>query len=263
MTHERRLSFGGVAELYDEARPSYPAAMVNEIIEETRWGSPRRALEVGAGTGKATLLFAQRGVTVHAIEPSAEMAALARRSCGQLQGVTIERTEFERWEPGSATFPLVYAAQAWHWISAQAGYPKARSALPAGGLLAAFWNRPDWEACELREQIDAAYRATTPELAVDGPMHPAPASGSEPWNRWEREIDLAAGFGRAEVRGYRWIREYSSAEYVRLLQTHSDHIMLERRRREALLAEIGAVIEAHGGVLELTYVTHLCLARAC
>ena len=36
-------------------------------------------LEVGAGTGKATVLFAERGIPVVAIEPNAKMAAVARR----------------------------------------------------------------------------------------------------------------------------------------------------------------------------------------
>src|SRR5438105_8011948 len=75
MEHERRLAFGAVAELYDRARPSYPEALVEDVVALAPLGSPPRALEVGAGTGKATVLFAARGVAVHALAPSAEMAA--------------------------------------------------------------------------------------------------------------------------------------------------------------------------------------------
>jgi hypothetical protein len=47
-----------------------------------------------------------------------------------------------------------------------------------------------------------------------------------------------------------------------LLRTHSDHILLESDRREALLEEVAALIDRHGGVLGIEYVTSLCLARA-
>jgi SAM-dependent methyltransferase len=90
---ERRLSFGEVAELYDRARPSYPEALVEDLIELAGAGT---ALEVGAGTGKATVLFGQRGVSVLALEPSAEMAAVARRRCARFPEVSIQQVEFER-----------------------------------------------------------------------------------------------------------------------------------------------------------------------
>ena len=71
MDRTPRLVFGQVAERYERVRPSYPQALVDEVVE-LAVGGP--ALEVGAGTGKATVMFARRGLTVHAVEPSAEMA---------------------------------------------------------------------------------------------------------------------------------------------------------------------------------------------
>ena len=71
----RRLVFGEVAGLYDRARPSYPASLIDDLVS---WAQPGgRALEIGAGTGKATRLLAARGVSVLGIEPSAEMAVYA------------------------------------------------------------------------------------------------------------------------------------------------------------------------------------------
>jgi hypothetical protein len=48
----RRTSFDRKAKLYDAVRPSYPAALVDDVIARC---SPRRMLEIGAGTGKATV----------------------------------------------------------------------------------------------------------------------------------------------------------------------------------------------------------------
>jgi SAM-dependent methyltransferase len=266
MARERRLSFGEVANLYDRARPTYPDALVDDVIALAPLDGSGGALEVGAGTGKATVLFAARGVAIHALEPIAEMAAVARRNCAGYPSVTIEVSEFEPWRPGRAgpqsEFGLVYSAQAWHWISPETRYQKARAVLARGGLLAVFWNRPAWDACALRDDIDAAYARTAPELIDDAPMRPTSSDRPLQWARWPAEIDAANGLEQPEVRTYTWQRRYSSGEYTELLRTHSDHIALERAKQEALYLAVGDVIDAHAGVLELTYRTRLCLARA-
>jgi SAM-dependent methyltransferase len=264
VARERRLAFGEVADLYDRARPTYPDALVDDVIAVAPLDGPARALEVGAGTGKATVLFAARGAAIHALEPIAEMAAVARRNCVPYPDVTIEVSEFEAWRPPTEAeeFGLVYSAQAWHWISPETRYAKARAALARGGLLAVFWNRPAWDACALRDEIDAAYARTAPELLDDAPMRPRSSERPRQWARWPAEIGAAEGLEQAEVRTYTWQRRFSSHEYTELLRTHSDHIVLERARQEALYLAISDVIDAHGGFLELTYRARLCLARA-
>lgn len=251
-----------MAELYDRARPSYPEALVEDVLQIAPTPSPQRALEVGAGTGKATVLFARRGLSVLALEPSPAMAAVAERNCAAYPNVAIERTEFELWRPRGGTFGLVFCAQAWHWVSPELRYLRARAALRKGGALAAFWNRPDWAACAFRTELDEAYRRFAPELTANGPMHPAFAVSADLWSEWEQEIASAPGLARAEVRCYPWARRYRTEEYVRLLHTHSDHIVLDRHQRELLLAEVAAVLDRNGGGLHVSYVTRLCLARA-
>src|SRR5437763_1279826 len=144
---QRRLAFGAVAELYDTLRPSYPAALVDDVVTLS---AAAPALEVGAGTGKATRLFADRGVAIHALEPSAAMAAVARERCSAYPHVTIEEVDFERFSPSGGRFGLLFSAQAWHWVAPELRYLKAREALAHGGVLALFWNRPRWNQSPLR-----------------------------------------------------------------------------------------------------------------
>jgi SAM-dependent methyltransferase len=260
MATERRLSFGGVADLYDRSRPSYPDALIDEVLV---YAGARRALEVGAGTGRATVLFARRGVAVHAIEPSAEMAAVARAKCAAYEQVTIEQCDFERYDPGQERFPLVYSAQAWHWPRREIKYVKAHEVLVAGGALAAFWNRLRWDATPLRDALREVYLRVTPEFVEDpGPMHPYTET-VELWGDWHAEIGAIAEFTEPEIRTYEHEVSYTTAAYLALLQTHSDHIMLAPDRQAALLAEIGAAIYRHGGSFAVRYETRLCLARAC
>ncbi len=70
----RALSFGSVATAYERYRPGYPVELVDEVLNYA--GRPvRTALEIGAGTGKATRVFAERGLAVTATEPTRRCSA--------------------------------------------------------------------------------------------------------------------------------------------------------------------------------------------
>ncbi|WP_236048129.1 class I SAM-dependent methyltransferase [Paractinoplanes ovalisporus] len=70
------------------------------------------ALEIGAGTGKATRLFAGRGIAVTATEPDEGMLAELRRHVPK--DVRTVRAAFEELPVGE-TYGLVYAAASLHW----------------------------------------------------------------------------------------------------------------------------------------------------
>jgi SAM-dependent methyltransferase len=234
LTREQRLVFGEVAEDYARERPSYPDALLDDVA-----ALGRRALEVGAGTGKATAGLLARGVEVTALEPSAEMAAVGRRLNPGATWVVSGLEDFD----GDDRFDLVYAAQSWHWVDPERGFARAHALLRPGGWLALFWNRG-----QDRVDVDAVYARLGPELREGG----------------GRGIDHAARirasglFGEIEERAYRWSEERSAESYVRLLGTHSNHRLLPDDRRDALHA---AIRDAIGGRVRIDYVTRLYLGR--
>jgi ubiquinone/menaquinone biosynthesis C-methylase UbiE len=63
MAHDPSLksSFNDVARLYDQTRPGYPEALIEDAIRLSGIPSGGRILEIGCGPGKATLPFARRG----------------------------------------------------------------------------------------------------------------------------------------------------------------------------------------------------------
>ena len=130
------------------------------------------ALEVGAGTGKATMSFARRGVDIVALEPSTGMAAVARGNCGQFPNVRGEVTSFEGWPLEAGAFHLVFAAQSWHWVDREVRSAKAADALVAGGTLALFWHRTDWHGEPVRDDLEELYRRLVPELNARAPGFP-------------------------------------------------------------------------------------------
>lgn len=255
----RRLAFGRVAELYHRVRPPYPDAVIEELVSFSGLEPGGRVLDVGAGTGKATVALAERGLEVLALEPDPAMAELARRNTAAYPRVTVTPGDFESFHP-PAPFDALVCAQAWHWIDPVRRYQLAAAALLPGGALAAMWNLPDWEPNPLRRPLCEVYARFAAELSPGFPMHPA----SEPLDiagDWHGEIAAADAFAAPTVERHRFSLSYATADYLALLETHQDHILLPDAVRGELLAAVADVLDRAGGSIRLDLVTQLCLAR--
>lgn len=255
---ERRLLFGTVAERYDAARPSYPAELIDDVVAFVPTPAPD-VLEVGAGTGKATLMLAARETDVVAIEPGDGMVKVLRRNCAGLDNVTIDQTSFEEFEPAGRTFDVVAAAQSWHWVSGDR-YDRAASLLRPDGAIALFWNLATLRDSPLRRAITAAYR----DHASGSSLHVPPTvydSYDAEHRTWAAEIDASGRFGSVVRRTYWWSATYDGREYADMTGTHSDHLLLTDTERQRLADAVTAAIDAHGGGITLDYGTELLLAR--
>jgi trans-aconitate methyltransferase len=130
----RALSFGKVPEAYERFRPGYPAELFDTVMAYA--GQPvRTALEIGAGTGKATRLFAQPGITVTATEPDEAMLIELRKHVPA--SVRTVRAAFEDLRPGER-YGLVYAAAALHWTNPEGRWPRMAALLAPNGVFASF-----------------------------------------------------------------------------------------------------------------------------
>ena len=261
MVREQRLVFGEDAALYDRARAGYPQALVDDVMAYAGVADRAgRALEVGAGTGKATVSFAPRLGEVVALEPSPEMAAVARSNCERFSGVRIIQTNFEAWAAEPGAFDLVYSAQAWHWVDPAVRYERAAEALKPGGTLALFWHRTAWGGEALRDEFDDVYQRLVPELRKANPGFP----GLDPPDRdgaLLQEIEATGRFGDATERVYPRPATFTADSFVDLLLTQSNHRLLAEARRAELFAAMRGVIASHGGFVTVPFDTLLVLAR--
>jgi trans-aconitate methyltransferase len=247
----RRVSFDARAELYDAVRPSYPDALADDVLSR----AGRRVLEIGPGTGKATVVFARRGASIVAVEPGASLAAVLRRNVAGLD-VTVENTTFEAW-PIARPFDVVMAAQAIHWVDPRVRYVKAAAALVPGGTLAVIRNETLPLADGLQGELDAAY--------ARWPIRTREPSIGDVVEATRRElvgeIDASGRFGAVDLRVYPWTTTYTAARYLELLDTYSDHAILAPEHRASLHQAIADAIERRGGAVELRYVSMAFLAR--
>lgn len=246
-TREERFVFGEVAEEYDAIRPSYPDSLFDTVMQFGALAPGDRALEIGAGTGKATMPFRARGLDVLCLEPSAEMAAILRG-----KGAAVETTLFEDWPASAEKFRLVYAAQAWHWVRDEHRYERAAAALQPGGAIALFWNKPRELDSALGAAVAAAYDAFAPETRGGSPSH---------WDLDATLAELPPHFVDVEKRVLPWSTTYTTREYIELSLTWSTTRMLSEARRTRLLGAVANAIADNGGVVTVEYDVQCYLGR--
>jgi SAM-dependent methyltransferase len=250
-----RSTFDQAAELYDRVRPRYPPALFDDLAELTGIGPGSRVLEVGPGTGQATIPLAGRGCQVVAVELGAHLAAVARRNLARFPAVEVVTAAFEDWPLPSEPFDLVLAATAFHWIDPAVRVAKAADALRPGGWLAtiATHHVAGGDESFFAEAQDCYVRwdPATPPEGVTLPAASSIASSSD-------ELDRSRRFGPAEFRRYEWDQAYTTAGYRELLLTYSGHRDMDPTAQTGLLDCISHLIDTrYGGRITKRYLTEL------
>ncbi|MFZ0015457.1 MAG: class I SAM-dependent methyltransferase [Acidimicrobiia bacterium] len=243
----RGVIFGREADVYELSRPSYPAAALEHVRALV---DARTAVEVGAGTGKATVGLARAGMSLTCIEPSPQMAEILRSK--QLPGVEVVVSTFEEWQGAPASLDLIFAAQAWHWVDQRTAYRRSLELLRPRGAIALMWNIP----LDRYAVFEHVYAEHAPELLseLDRRIHKRDSV------TWSGDLELA-GFTEVSRFTHIW-GERVSAEGVRALySTYSDHLLLPERQREALLDGLASAVRASGGSIEMEYRTEVFSGR--
>jgi SAM-dependent methyltransferase len=253
-TVEQRFTFDEVAELYDRRRPSYPEALVEDLLVLSGIPSDGAVLEIGCGTGQLTSPIARRGYRVLCLEPGRNLAVLADRNLSPFPLVRVVNETFEDASLQSEAFDLVVAAQSFHWVAPEVRFKRAAEVLRRTGSLGIVGNVSAFSDSPVDQALQQAYVKHASHLSGARPTQWYGANGPLP--------DLFKqfrSFVRMESRRYPWSQTYSAVQYTELLSTHSDHRLLPPAQREALLHAIGEAIDRHGGSLTIMYESHLHL----
>ncbi len=227
---DRTRQFDAVAVAYDRHRPPFPDSLFAALAQVVPDGG--RIVEVGSGTGRATLPLARRGYRIVAIEPGVGLAAVARAKLRAFPDVRVEEARFEDWPGEEGGFDLVLAADAWHWVEPEAGARAAARLLRPGGRLAIAWSLiRGFRPAEFGARLEATWASATPNgaralqaagdsgrwwlerLAESGRFEPA----EESRHPLERRL-TGRGF-RREMATYGWVLGLPAAERGRLLDS--------------------------------------------
>jgi SAM-dependent methyltransferase len=252
--------FDDVAALYDAVRPGYPAELYDDIRALSGVPDGGDILEIGCGTGQATLPLAQRGYRITCVELGAELAAIARRNLAAYPDVEVRVGAFETAPLPEAAYDLIVSATAFHWVASES-YPKLARVLRSQGAVALFWNKHIAGAVDggFFDRIQPIYREHASELFTED-WKGLPSADELP----DESATLAATglFGDFTIRRYSWVGHYNAVDYVNQLATYSNHLALPADRRQRLYEGIARMIDGeYGGEIAKQYLAVLYVAH--
>lgn len=251
-----RFTFDEDERNYDQYRPGYPEELFQDLFVYAPVGADSRVLEIGIGTGQATLPFLRRGCRVTAVELGERLSAFAAEKYRDYANLEVVQGDFMQVPLAENSLDLIYSATAFHWLPAKEAYRKVTRALKPGGTLALFWNHPF-----VSREEDASNVAS---CRVYDRLRP---SGQEQTEFSEADCRRRAGelerfgFQAVESHLYRRVRELSTDDYLHLLNTYSDHRALDPALKERFEAEMRAAIDGVGGTIRIYDTLDLYLAR--
>lgn len=180
--------FSSGSQLYQLARPSYPASLIQEILKHV--ATPQFAWDCGAGSGQLTQLLAPHFDAVVATDISAHQLQHAP----YFENVSYQVQSAEHTSFAEQSFDLITVAQAIHWFDFDGFYAEVLRTLRPEGILAVIGygliqlQQPELQGCierlyfktltgywdAERRYIDEAYQTipfpfeeiATPELSM-------------------------------------------------------------------------------------------------
>lgn len=231
--------FASAAEVYERARPSYPAEAVAWLVERTGLGPGKTVLDVAAGTGKLTRLLVPSGARVVAVEPIAEMRAL-------VEGVEAVEGTAESLPFDDASADVVTVAQALHWFDLDRALPELHRVLRPGGWLAVVWN--------MRDLADPVQRGVEDLLAPLRAEIPQQQLGT-----WREPLARSPLFGDGELRHFRHEQQFTADDLCARVASTSFVAAMTPVERDALLARVRAVVHGRPEPFPFPYQTEVQL----
>ncbi len=232
---ERALSFGSVASAYERFRPGYPDELVDEVLAYAS-RAVRTALEIGAGTGKATRVFARRGIAVTATDPDQAMLRELRKHVPE--AVATVQATFEDL-PLTPVYDLVFAAASLHWTEPDHRWSRVAAMLKRDGIFASFGGQMHLADSDVER---AVWTARSQFLAADEVPPPDGTPAGSPMQWPGTELAQSDQFTDVRQTSIERRATISARDYVGHLSTISAYLELPDPVREHVLGRILEVL---------------------
>ena len=265
-----RVVFNEITENYEKVRWGWIPEIFEDIVKYSSPSTGKNALEIGAGTGKATEHILEAGYNVLAVEMSENMSDFLKQKFNETQDLKVLTSTFEDAELEDSVYDLIYAASAFHWVDADIGCPKVFRLLKDKGVFALI--RGNGERVREGKLYDAV------NIVYDKYYY----SHYEKWDREKSIADMTVedylkpseiergfrfkgmeeyGFTDVTMKIYKTRKQHTADEHIKLLDTFSDHIALPEENRKALYDGVAEAINKNGGIQEITYDYQLYMGR--
>jgi len=214
--------FTAGADVYERARPTYPAEAVAWLAERLGLGPGRTVVDVGAGTGKLTRLLVPFGARVIAVEPLTAMREKLREA---VPGTEAMAGTAESLPLPDSSADGITVAQAMHWFDQSRALPELRRVLRSTGALGLIWNVRDLRD-PLQERLDALLapeRAKVPSQLQRG---------------WREPLESSELFGPLEERRFPHVQPSTVEDVCDRVSSTSFVAAMDDADRGALLEQV-------------------------
>jgi len=230
-------------------RWGYAPALLHYLSETYGLAASTVVADVGAGTGFLTRLLLLSGCHVHAVEPNAEMRAVAEEELGGNPNFISLPGQAEHLPMADASMDALTVGQALHWFQIEPARVEFLRVLKPDGWLAVVYNR----AVEYANDLESAIEDVCQRHFVSiGKAAEPPA----------RVVRLFEGM---EMRTVRFANSYQCGRetFIRALLNSSLAPEPGSERYLQAAAELGALFAFHaeGGVLTRKLETVVYSAR--
>lgn len=259
---ELKTTFNESAERYHKYRPHYPQALFDKLIRDTKLTPMSHLLEIGPGTGQATVPLAKYGCDITAIELGEDLAHKARLTLKDYQNVKVLTGAYEDIELPASSFDLIYSATAFHWIHPEVRFKKSAQLLKPGGYLAIIYSEHVSD-----EAGDAFFFASKP-IYNEFTSHDAAVNADDSF-RLPKISELvprppidSSLFTLESFTTFPVTITYSAHDYAELLNTYSPTIALPPDRRRKFLNAIEDLIHRDfDGSADRSFAMTLAIAK--
>lgn len=154
--------FSGLADMYAKARPTYPDAAIDYIMDICKLTSSSQLADVGCGTGISSQLFGGRGVNVTGVEPNADMRSKASELIDKVAPGSLKLVDgtAENTTLSDCSVDAILCAQAFHWFKPELALREFHRILKPEGWTVLVWNERDEGDAFTRAYGDAFRKLT-------------------------------------------------------------------------------------------------------
>ena len=257
----KEWTFDTVVSTYEKMRPGYVDELYKMIFDYVTLDESSHAVEVGIGSGQATLPILKTGCHVTAVEYGANFSELCKKKFKDYPSFQVINDKFENVELVETGYDFVYSATAFHWVPEEIGYSKVFSILKSGGVFARFANHPfrDKGNPALSEEMDCIYKEYY--YKYHKRKQETPQEYTEEQAKHRAFIAEKYGFTDIQYALFQRTRTFIAQEYKNLLATYSDHIAIEETIRNEFFFKLEDAINRHGGSITIYDTMDLQLAR--
>jgi SAM-dependent methyltransferase len=239
LQHPDSRSFDRVAELYEQARPTYPDEAVSWVARRLGINATSTVLDLGAGTGKLTRAFVPRAARVIAVEPGPKMLAQLRRAVPEAEPMLGAAEAIPL--PDNSVDAVV-CGQSFHWFRTDEALREIRRVLRADGGLGLVWNRRDPDDLVQNEIT----KLLEPFVPPGRPPIGAPVAAFV-----ERTL------GETDRHSVRFQQDLDADEVVHRVASTSFVASAAAAKRRELEKALRALVAANGGSVPFRYVTEV------